>query len=64
MGQRKGFSKGDLTKINQMYNCPEKTLEVTNSTTTSPQKGQGTTSENSNPLVNVAQGILGLIFHR
>lgn len=29
MGQRDGFSKGDITKINTMYKCPEKTGTVT-----------------------------------
>lgn len=29
MGQRDGFSKGDITKINEMYKCPEKTQSIT-----------------------------------
>lgn len=68
MGQREGFSKGDLTKINQMYNCPDKTAEITGS---KPATGSGAApsqpnenKENTNPLVNVAQGILGWLFHK
>ncbi|XP_050499009.1 zinc metalloproteinase nas-7-like [Diabrotica virgifera virgifera] len=30
MGQRKGLSKIDITKINLMYNCPEKTDAIVN----------------------------------
>ncbi|XP_066144375.1 hatching enzyme 1.2-like [Euwallacea fornicatus] len=63
MGQRDGFSKGDLTKINKMYKCPEKTAEIiaNGSFTATPSGGN---KENSNPLVEATKDILGLLFHK
>ncbi|XP_066246564.1 hatching enzyme 1.2-like [Euwallacea similis] len=63
MGQRDGFSKGDLTKINEMYKCPEKTAEIisTGFLTVTPSGGN---KENSNPLVEAAKDILGMLFHK
>lgn len=60
MGQRDGFSKGDITKINAMYGCPEKTAQVTGSkTTTAPPVG--TTEQGpTNPL----QYLLSLFFKK
>lgn len=57
MGQRDGFSKGDITKINAMYNCPEKTSSVTKgdqSNASTPSK------EGSNPFLAAAGSLLHL----
>lgn len=67
MGQRDGFSKGDITKLNAMYNCPEKTSEVTNQN--KPPNGDVNTNPpnettDGNPLVDAANGILGWFFHK
>ncbi|CAG9772163.1 unnamed protein product [Ceutorhynchus assimilis] len=67
MGQREGFSKGDLTKINKMYNCPEKTDEVTGNNNNIPDSNNNASENkenNSNPLVEAAQGFLGWLFHK
>ncbi|KAJ8972151.1 hypothetical protein NQ314_000377 [Rhamnusium bicolor] len=69
MGQRDGFSRGDITKINNMYNCPEMTLTVIgNGTTTANITTSGSGSENneketSNPLVDAAVGLLSIFIH-
>lgn len=57
MGQRDGFSKGDITKINAMYNCPDKTGTVTKG-----NKGQTSTSSASkdNGLISAVEGFLSL----
>lgn len=72
IGQRDGFSRGDITKINAMYKCPEKTLAIVNRTGTIPN---GTTSTNSststnkekepssNPLLNAAAELFALFIH-
>ncbi|KAJ8982217.1 hypothetical protein NQ317_013519 [Molorchus minor] len=57
IGQRDGFSRGDITKINAMYNCPEKTLDVTKGNSSEPLPAENTDKENiekeqsSNPLL-------------
>ncbi|KAJ8956335.1 hypothetical protein NQ318_015073 [Aromia moschata] len=67
MGQRDGFSKGDITKINAMYKCPEKTLEVTkgNVTESETQVANASTEKEtpSNPLVDAATGLLSFFFN-
>ncbi|XP_030764101.1 zinc metalloproteinase nas-13-like isoform X2 [Sitophilus oryzae] len=70
MGQREGFSKGDITKLNQMYKCPDKTASITgnsqstNSGTESHEISQVENKDSSNPLVNLAQGIIQALFHK
>ena len=62
MGQREGLSKGDITKINEMYKCPEKTASVTGSMAKPGNGGDNENKENSNSLANAASNILGWIF--
>ncbi|KAF7287628.1 hypothetical protein GWI33_005980 [Rhynchophorus ferrugineus] len=74
MGQREGFSRGDITKLNKMYNCPEKTTAVTGSNNGNTNSNSNAESnktdnknenkENSNPLVNIAQGIIHALFQK
>ncbi|XP_018571917.1 zinc metalloproteinase nas-1 [Anoplophora glabripennis] len=66
IGQRDGFSRGDITKINAMYNCPEKTLEIVNRTGTIPNGTNTNTNkekESSNPLLNAAAELFSLFIH-
>ncbi|XP_060533365.1 hatching enzyme 1.2-like [Cylas formicarius] len=63
MGQREGFSRGDLAKINQMYKCPEKTDQVTGNVSGNAQTG-GNKNEPSNPLLEAAGNFLTWLFHR
>lgn len=66
IGQRDGFSKGDITKINAMYKCPEKTLAIVNRTGTVPNATTNTNKEkesSSNPLLNAAAELFALFIH-
>ncbi|KAJ8916685.1 hypothetical protein NQ315_000330 [Exocentrus adspersus] len=65
IGQRDGFSRGDITKINAMYNCPEKTLEIVNrtGTITNATNAHENESEQSNPLLSAAAGLFSLFMH-
>ncbi|CAH1118579.1 unnamed protein product [Phaedon cochleariae] len=68
MGQRDGFSKGDITKINAMYNCPEKTAAVTNggATGTGGEGGKpsGEKDGSSNPFMQAASHLLSLFINK
>ncbi|KAG5874821.1 hypothetical protein JTB14_030209 [Gonioctena quinquepunctata] len=65
MGQRDGFSKGDITKINAMYNCPEKTAEVTKGHNNSNKENNNNSGKDeSNPLLQAANGLLSLFINK
>lgn len=41
MGQRDGFSAGDITKINAMYGCPKKSLNISSNKETQTESATG-----------------------
>lgn len=57
MGQRDGFSKGDLTKINNMYGCPNKTPG--NNNNNNNNKVENNNKDHNN---NAIGGLLSLLF--
>nr|XP_023016554.1 zinc metalloproteinase nas-13-like isoform X1 [Leptinotarsa decemlineata] len=63
MGQRDGFSKGDITKINAMYNCPEKTAQVTVNRPSANVENNNS-KEETNPLLQAANGLLALFINK
>ncbi|XP_050311747.1 zinc metalloproteinase nas-4-like [Anthonomus grandis grandis] len=69
MGQRSGFSRGDLLKINAMYNCPEKTPELPQKPEVPDISDNSLNSNNNNnnnngPLLGAAQGFLSWLFQK
>ncbi|XP_057667230.1 zinc metalloproteinase nas-13-like [Diorhabda carinulata] len=63
MGQRNGFSKGDITKINAMYNCPEKTQQLNITGETTNETIEGNTSsvlEERNPFWQAANSLFSI----
>ncbi|KAL1501328.1 hypothetical protein ABEB36_006670 [Hypothenemus hampei] len=64
MGQREGFSKGDLTKINEMYKCPNKTSEVIGVEENLVIASENKENSHSSSLITAAQSILGWLFQK
>ncbi|CAH0548967.1 unnamed protein product [Brassicogethes aeneus] len=61
MGQRDGFSRGDITKINNMYGCPEKTPGYKEPNLTGPPNGE---TGGNNIAENIIGGILSIFTGR
>lgn len=61
MGQREGFSKGDITKINNMYGCPERTPGSKEPWSGPSQSQQG---NGGNLASNILGGLLSIFTGR
>ncbi|XP_072377447.1 hatching enzyme 1.2-like [Diabrotica undecimpunctata] len=66
MGQREGFSKGDIIKINTMYNCPEKTqkLNLTGDITTDGITNNESSASDLDPFLQAANSLFSIFSRR